>query len=598
MKKVRIGGASSHIVDSTLAVAQLLSAEPAPDYLMFDFLAEGSIGMLAEARRASADGGYVVDFIRFHLAPNLSAIRAKGVRLIANAGGLNVRACAAAVESFLREQGVELTVGFVEGDDLLEQVDSLRASGVRDMYSAEPFPDSLESLNAYLGAAPIAGALDAGADIVIVGRCADSALALGALLHEFGWDLQDWDRLAAGTLAGHLIECGCQVTGGTFTDWEAVPDWANIGYPIAEVAADGSCIITKPDGSGGLVSEATVAEQLLYEVSDPQAYIVPDVVCDFSAVQIRQVAENRVEVTGARGLAATDSYKAIGSIFCGWRSAFSQVVLGIDAVRKAERQGMALVERSRQILAAHSMGDFSRSCVEAIGGECSYGPASRARQSREVFMRVSVEHPERAAVELFLREAPVTSSSMAVGSAATITTGMSAIYHLFMFLLPKDRVSVKVTVDGKTAAIASAAGRCFDPQTIRRPSVAHAAIHGQLMVEVPLISLAWARSGDKGNLFNIGVIARKPEYLPHIRASLSEDRVGRLYGHLCSQGGQPPVICYEVPGCSALNFVVSDSLDGGIAVSPRVDSAAKGMAQQLLQISVRLPASLVPPAGG
>lgn len=592
MKKVRIGGASSHIVDSTLAVTQLLNAEPAPDYLIFDFLAEGSVGMLAEARKVTPEGGYIADFIRFHLAPNLSAIRDKGVRLIANAGGLNVRACAAAVEKLLQDQGVQLSVGFVEGDDLLERSAGLRASGQRDMYSGETFPDCVDSLNVYLGATPIARALDAGADIVVVGRCADSALALGPLLHEFAWGLQDWDRLAAGTLAGHLIECGCQVTGGTFTDWELVPDWANIGYPIAEVASDGSCVITKPEGTGGLVSEATVAEQLLYEISDPQAYIVPDVVCDFSAVRIRQLAENRVEVSGARGYPATDSYKVIATSHAGWRSTFSQVVVGMDAVRKAERQGMAIIERGRQILAARGLGDFSHFWVEAIGGECSYGPASRARQSREVFMRVSVQHPERSAVELFLREAPVTSSSMAVGSTATIATGMGAVHRLFMFLIPKNQVPVSVTVEGKTVPVCIEPGHRFAPERIERPEPSHSASFEGAMVQVPLLSLAWARSGDKGNLFNIGVIAKRPEYLPYIRASLSEARVSAFFAHLTSGVEKLPVTRYEVPGFHALNFVVDDSLDGGIAVSPRVDSAAKGMAQQLLQLEVSVPSSL------
>lgn len=591
MHTVRIGGASSHVVDSTLAVAQLLQA--APHYLIFDFMAEGSLGGLAQARKGDREAGYVTDFITFHLAPNLQDIVKQKVKLIANAGGLNTAACARAVEACLQEQGVALSVGYVSGDDLLPVADTLRATGVQDMFSGAPFPDTVDSVNAYLGAVPIAQALQGGADIVIVGRTADSSLALGPLIHEFGWRLDDWDRLAAGTLAGHLIECGCQVTGGTFTDWEAVPDWANIGFPIAEVSADGGCVITKPEGSGGLVSVATVAEQLLYEVSDPQAYIVPDVVCDFSDVKIEQQAENRVAVSGARGYPATDTYKVVASTQLGWRGTFSQVIIGMDAARKAERQGAALVQRGQRILAENKLADYCRSDVEAIGAEVSYGPASAARDTREVLMRVSVDHQDPAAVQRFLREAPVTSSAMAVGSTASISVGFAAVYKLFMCLVSKQQLCISVNVGGSEYASMRCAGEPFDHAAIVRPSPPGVPDTNAEQVEVPLIVLAWARSGDKGNLFNVGVIARHPDYLPYIRAALDPAHVSAFYAHLCPPGRRPAVRCYDVPGFNALNLVVLDALDGGIMCSPRVDSAAKGMAQQLLQLPVAVPRGLV-----
>ena len=230
-------------------------------------------------------------------------------------------------------------------------------------------------------------------------------MGLGPLIHEFGWRHDDWDRLAAGTLVGHLLECGCQVTGGTFTDWEDVPGWEDVGYPLADVTADGACVISKPAGTGGLVSVGGVAEQLLYEVSDPQAYIVADVVCDFSGVVLTQLGENQVAVAGARGYPATPSYKAVASFDGGWRGTYAQVIIGMDAARKAERQGRALIERGRRLLRGRNLGEYLREDVDALGAEGVYGARGRST-SREVYLRASVDHLEKLGVELFLPGGP------------------------------------------------------------------------------------------------------------------------------------------------------------------------------------------------
>ena len=284
-KFVRIGGASAFIVDSATATAQLLG-EARLDYLVYDYLAEGSMGMLARFQAADPESGYAADFVSLQMVPHLPEIQRRGIRVVANAGGLNPQGCAAALRRAAAELGLTPRIAVVEGDDLRGRVDELHAAGHVDMASGAPMPASVLSANAYLGGFPIANALDRGADIVVTGRVVDSALALGPLIHAFGWRPDQHDQLAAGTLVGHLIECGCQVTGGTHTDWEAVDDWSDVGFPIAECSADGGCVITKPEGIGGLVSVGTVAEQLLYEVGDPRAYIVPDAVCDFSGVRI------------------------------------------------------------------------------------------------------------------------------------------------------------------------------------------------------------------------------------------------------------------------------------------------------------------------
>jgi hypothetical protein len=593
MKTVRIGGASAFYTDSMSAVSQLLRAEPCPKYLMFDFMSEGTIGMMARSLAADPKGGgYVTDLINIHLAANLNDIAAKGVKIIANAGGMNPRGCAAAIEALLKERNVALKVAYVEGDNLLSQADAIVAAGAKDMFSGEALPAKLDSINVYLGGFPIAQALDAGADIVVTGRCADSALGLGPLIHEFGWKPQDADRLAAGTLVGHLLECGCQVTGGTFTDWEEVPGWENVGYPIADVTEDGACVISKPAGTGGLISPGSVGEQLLYEVSDPQAYIVADVVCDFSGVKLEQIGENRVAVSGARGYPATDTYKAVASFDTGWRGTYSQVIIGIDAVRKAAKQGEALIARGKRLLRGRNLGDYQRTDIDMIGAETAYGPRGTAQSVREVFMRASVDHAEKAGVEMFCREALASTSAMAPGSAATININIAPLSKLCLFLLPKSQVEVSVTVRGETTPAPQYAGQKFNPASLVRPPVPPLPDLTKATETVPLVRLAWGRSGDKGNLFNVAILARKPEFLPYIRAALPPQAVADWFAHLATDIPLK-VDAYEVPGFNAINYVVHDSMDGGILMSPRVDNAAKGMAQQLLEFPVRVPAALL-----
>ena len=592
-RTVRIGGASAYYSDSTTSVAQLLRSDPPPDYLIFDFMSEGTIGMMARAMANDPEGGYQRDFAAVHIAPNLPDIAAKGIKLIANAGSMNPAGCAADVQRVVDAAGAPLTVAYVEGDDLLGSVDMLRGADTREMFSGAPFPACPESVNVYLGAFPIAQALRAGADIVVTGRCADSALALGPLIHEFGWGEEAYDCLAAGTLVGHLLECGCQLTGGTFTDWEEVPGWEDMGYPLADVAPDGSCVLSKPDGTGGLLSIGTVAEQLLYEVSDPQAYIVADVVCDFSDVRLEQVGENRVAVSGARGYPATATYKAVASQPVAWRATYTQAIIGIDAARKAQRQGQALLARGERVLRAHNVAPFLRTHVDAIGAGSSYGDRAIDRGVHEVLMRVSVDHEDRAAAMMFSREASASTSGMAPGATATVTHHLTQVSKLYLFLVDKGSVDVRVTIGGKATTCPIAAGHPFDPARIVRPPVPVPPLVSEGMTAVPLIRLAWARSGDKGNLFNVAAIARRAEYLPWMRAALTAEAVGAWFAFLYPPGTDPRVSVFDVPGFHAVNLVLHDSLDGGILVSPRLDAAAKGMAQQLLEFPVPVPSSLL-----
>lgn len=597
-KVVRIGGASGALNDSVIAVPQLLRV-PGLNYLAFDYLGEGAMGIFARLKQMDPASGFLPDFVDLHIGPYLAELKARGIKVVANAGGLNPEGLAALIRARGAGQGLALKVATVSGDDILPLTETLRAEGVRDMFNSAELPERPGSFHAYLGAFPIASALDAGADIVITGRVADSSLILGPLIHEFGWGPDDHDLLAGGTVAGHLLECGAQVSGGTFTDWQDVPDWAEIGFPVGECHVDGTVVITVPDGTGALVSIGTVAEQLLYEVSDPQAYIVPDVVCDFSGITLEQVGPNRVRVSGAKGYPATDSLKACATFDAGWRSVALIPVTGIDAVAKAERQAEALLRRCSRLLAVRGLPDFSLTHVEVIGSETAYGPRRQALAPREVLLKIVVDHADMGAAMQFGREQTTAIMNMAQGtSIAPIIAAPRAfpLTDMAFCLIGRDRAQAVVRLDGAEVPFTAPPQGGFDSAAIvRAPVPAAPAAPGT--VAVPLIRLAWARSGDKGRLFNVAVIARKAEYLPYLCAALSEQVVADWYRHLFDDPATGRVERFDVPGIHALNFVVQDAQGGGINVSPRLDAAAKSMAQLLLEIPVPVPVALAAQLG-
>lgn len=592
---VRIGGATASFSDTALSVPQLL-ASGRLDYLIFDYLAEGSMGIFGRMQAADPQAGYGNDFLTVHVGPYLHEIAAQGLKVVANAGGVNPRGLAAALEQMIGEADLSLTVAYVDGDDLRPCIEELRAAGHRDMFTGASFPDDIISANAYLGAFPIAAALAKGADIVVTGRVVDSAVVLGPLTHEFGWGPDDFDLLAAGTLAGHLLECGAQVTGGTFTDWRDVPDWANIGFPIGECQADGSVVITKPEGTGGLVSIGTVAEQLLYEVSNPADYIVADVRCDFSEVKLEQIGKDRVRVTGARGRPPTDSYKVCVTYDGGWRSIAYQPIIGDDAVEKAERQDEALFARARALLRSRNMPDFSLTDMVMIGGEASFGAHRQQVETRELICKLVADHPDAQGAQIFAREQWAGISGMSVGTSINLATNILPMTGIFLFLLDKRAVTARVTFADVSQDVPIAPGVPANAgASARRASLPAPVDPGD--VPVDLVQLAWARSGDKGQLFNVAVIARHTEYLAYLQTALSPDAVSEWYRHLGPGGEAPRVDRYEVPGFHALNFVIHDALLGGINASTRLDPAAKGMAQMLLRFPVPIPAAMAAKLG-
>jgi hypothetical protein len=589
---IRIGGAAGFLGDSATSTPQLLRA--GVDYLVYDYLAEATMSVLARALRRRPEAGFARDFTDRVWAPNLRELVASGTTVVTNAGGMNPRACRDRMEQLAAEQGVDIRIALVEGDDLRPRLQELAAAGLVEMSTGLPLPDpaAVLSANAYLGAFPIADALRAGADVVLTGRVVDSALTLGPLIHEFGWGPEQYDLLAAGSLAGHVIECGAQATGGLFTDWEEVPDWAHIGYPIAECRADGHVQITKPQGTGGLCTPATVTEQILYEIEDPQRYVLPDVVCDFAQVEVAAVDEARVEVTGVRGHPPTATSMVCVTHEDGFRSIVISPVVGRDAAHKAERQAAAVIERTEEMLAAQGYPPYRAHRIEALGAEASYGPHARTRDTREVACRISVEHDQREALEPFLREVNSPVTSMAVGSTGWFGSPPTTapVVRVSSYLLDKREVTAQVVLGDRATTCNVASGGGFDPAAIERPVVEPAPAPPADSPTVPLIAVAHGRSGDKGDGFNIGIVARRAEYLPALRAALTEDAVAEHLRHEFNDPATGRVVRYELPGLLSMNFVFAEALGGGQFASLRLDPLAKGKAQQLLDMEIRVPA--------
>jgi hypothetical protein len=588
---VRIGCASGFWGDSAIAAPQLMHGAE-PDYLVLDFLAEVTMSLLARARMKDADAGYAVDFVSVTMKGVLAEIARRRVKVVANAGGVNPHGCKRALEALCADAGVKLQVAVVEGDDLMPQLDSLRRDGVRELYTGAALPPQMLTANAYLGAIPIAAALAAGADVVITGRCVDSALSLGVLMHEFKWRGDEYDRLAAGSLAGHVIECGPQATGGLHTDWDAVEDWADIGYPIAECSADGSFVLTKPRGTGGLVTPATVAEQVLYEVGDPAAYLLPDVTADFSHVRLEQAGRDRVRVCGARGGPPTGQYKVSATYQDGWRCAALVSIVGMNAAAKAEKTAAALLARTRALFRARNLPDFAAAQVEVLGAEASYGPQSRAGQAREVVLRVVADHAHREALELFAREIAAAGTSWAPGTTGIMggRPSVQPVVKLFTFLIDKTAVPAPRVKVGDAAPIEIAVPTqgCFVASAGSVPVAVETLADDEPALEVPLLRLAYARSGDKADTANIAVIARKPDYVPLIRRALTPALIAAHFSHLV----KGPVQRFEAPGLNAFNFVLTQALGGGGMASQRIDPQGKAYAQMALEIPIPVPRSL------
>jgi hypothetical protein len=449
MKRVRIGNGCGFWGDN-LDAPRALAEHGRLDYLTLEYLAELTMSILALQKQRHAEAGYAGDFLDVlaQLAPILQ--RQPKLKIITNAGGMNPHGCAVRARALLDRAGLpQRRIAIVHGDDLLPRLDDLLAQGhaFTNLDTGEPLSavrERIVSVNAYLGCQAIVTALRQGADVVITGRVADASLTLGPAVYEFGWAMDDWDRLAAGTVAGHLIECGAQATGGLWCNWQET-DLALVGYPLADMEESGDFILTKPLGSGGAVNRETVAEQLLYEVGDPAAYLTPDVVADFTRVALTETGRDEVRLSGARGKPATESYKVSIAYRDGWMASGTLLLAGPRAADKARRCGEIIFERLCRAGAVPQHRNIE--CLGAGDGMPGVFPAVDAP---EVVLRVAVRDADRAVVERFTKEfAPLVTSGPP--GVTGYTTGRPPVREVFAYwpaLVDKKAVVAQVEMIG------------------------------------------------------------------------------------------------------------------------------------------------------
>ncbi len=449
-KIVRIANAQGFWGDSMLAPLRLVEEGPV-DYLTFDYLAEVTMSILQKQRQKNPKLGYATDFVTM-LGKILPTCREKGIKVIANAGGINPRACLVAIEEKMQELGISgMKVGIVEGDDILADIDDLIESGktFTNLDTGEEIDqvrERISSANVYIGAEAIVEALEQGADIIVTGRASDPSLVVAPLVYEFGWSMDDYDKLAAATVLGHIIECGAQCCGGNFTDWQQVKDFARIGYPVVEARADGSFTVTKHDNTGGLVTVETVTSQLLYELGDPENYLSPDCVADFTSIQLQQDGENRVHVSGVRGKPATPTYKVSMSYSNGYKILGTLCISGPDAVAKAEVVADTVFKR----LAMHGVEiPAENRFVELFGTNVLYkGLVEKNDEPHELLLRIGARGDDPKTLNLLGTElAPlVTTGPPGLTGFAAGRPRATEIVGYWPALIDKKKVTTRVLV--------------------------------------------------------------------------------------------------------------------------------------------------------
>lgn len=583
---IRIANAGGYWGDDLAQFKRQVELGPV-DVVTLDFLAEITMSIMQKQRARDPRTGYARDFIT-QVESALPTLVERGIRVVTNAGGVNPLACRGTLLERIHQHGHHLEVAAVLGDDLMERLGELNAGGVTldHMDDGSPFAavrDRVSSANAYFGAWPVVEALASGARIVITGRCTDTGLALAPMIHAFGWAPDDWDRLASGIVAGHIIECGAQSTGGNFTDWRRVRRFEAIGYPVIEVSPDGSFVVTKHPGTGGAVTVRTVTEQLVYEMGSPRSYVTPDVVADFATVRLEPAGRDRVRVWGVRGRPAPGALKVSASYFDGWKASGALIISAPEATAKAR----AFAELFWKRLGL----EFAETRAELVGHSACWGPLAPDREPNEVLLRLSVRDRDKSKIEQFSKLVPAVILSGPPGVA--VTGGRPQAQEVVAYwpaLVPRDRVKpVLVTREGE---------RVLDwPTPLRDPGRPHPlprlvpprAAGSQKHVSVPLSRLAHARSGDKGDTCNIGLIARAPEIYPWLKRTLTAAAVKRRFKGICL--GR--VERHEAPNLLALNFLLHESLGGGGTVSLRLDAQGKTLSHALLELEVRAPRALV-----
>jgi hypothetical protein len=450
-KRVRVAGGQGFWGDLLTAPVDQVRKGPI-DYLMLDYLAEVTMSILQKQRSRDPNAGYARDFVSL-MKEILPDCVEKDIKVLSNAGGVNVSGCAEAIRETARDQGLagKVKIGVVTGDDILGRLEEFAETGVdiKNMETGEPLSairDKVQSANVYLGAIGLVEALSKGAQIIVGGRLTDTGLTLAPLMHEFGWTFDDWNRLSAGTIAGHIIECGAQSSGGNCQyEWDKIPDMANVGFPIVEASPDGEFVITKHEGTGGRVNVQSVKEQLLYEMGDPKAYITPDVVADFSSIRLAPDGENRVKVFGITGNPNTEFYKVSIAYSAGWKAVGTLVYAWPDAYEKAKAADKILRERLERLGLK-----FELILTEFVGINATHGhlAGEPPKDIPETQLRFGVRGQSKADVERFTKElAPlILTGPPAVTGFAGGRPKVEEIMAYFPALIPKDLIETKVEI--------------------------------------------------------------------------------------------------------------------------------------------------------
>ena len=591
---IRVGNAQAFWGDRPSAALELLAQAPELDFLTMDYLAEVSLSILAIQRERNAELGYARDFV--DVVGGLAEYWAAGgrCRLIANAGGLNPLGCAQACMNALKKSGCRpLKLAVVSGDNVLPLLQADNGSKIcfENLDSRQPLADvqaRLVTANAYLGCNGIVQALQAGADIVITGRVADPSMVVACCVHAFGWKQDDWDRLAGATVAGHLLECGTQATGGIATDWLDIPDPTHLGFPIAEIDANGCCTITKSECSGGHVTEATVKEQLIYEIADPDKYLSPDASVSFLSLRVLQAGENRVQVSGAKGRPSPATLKVSATYRDGYRAAGMLTIFGPQAVLKAHRCGEIVLQRLRD--AGH---EYRDAIIECLGNAASVPTATVASYTddlEECVLRMAVESHSKPAVEQFTRELMplVTAGPQGTTGYAEGRPRVHDVFRYWPCLIEVNFAEPRIDyLDSPDSRENRKSPATWPPPELRYKQVSAPKQPPPPIIEpdqaCSLADIAYGRSGDKGTTANIGILARSPEHFDWLKSWLTADRVAEYFGPI----GVLSVERFELPNLSGLNFLVRGILRRGL----RNDAQGKALAQALLAMPVNGPGS-------
>jgi hypothetical protein len=568
------------------------------DYLVMDYLAEVTMAILQKQRSRNANAGYPADFI-VRMREVLPTCVERGIRIITNAGGVNPRACCAAVEALAKELNLDgrVKVAAIVGDDLYPDLDTLLAQGepLINIETGQPLAEirpRVLSANAYIGAAPIVTALEQGANVIVGGRVSDTAVTLAPMIHQFGWSPTDWDRLAAGVIAGHIVECGTQATGGNFTDWLLVESYRNMGFPLIEAEPDGSFVVTKHPKTGGLVSVHTVTEQLLYEIGGPR-YLSPDVVARFDSVRLVQEGPDRVRVSGVRGEPAPEKLKVSVSVQGGWRAFGRLIVSGPDALAKASRLAEAFWD------SVGGRESYDHAFQQFIGWNACHPPLSNCEPS-ELLVQFAVRDREEKKINArFAPQLVPRVLGTVPGISYIADQGQPRASEVVAFwpaLVSRSAVSTRVVIgDHEVPVVDQLQSRPGYKATAEQPNIDLPAFPipaspapSTPSVRVPLSTLCLARSGDKGDTANIGVIARSERIYGWMLERLTPAFVKQHFGEVC----EGDVERHLLPNLLAVNFLLHRSLGGGGTSSLWLDAQGKTYAQFLLAAQVDVPEGL------